>query len=165
MNLGTSFLYFPISRAASASINQGLGLNPKINVNKQVSSIEPRMYNGYYTASFVRNPWDRLLSAYIWLRQIRYKDCDLPNSFEDFVKTLETKKTLLFPSLECKIQANPMMQIVFLRPMSFYLDKPINQLKNGNFVLLPKEWNGKRLGHNLSIQIVMEELVKKINLF
>ena len=38
-------------------------------------------------------------------------------------------------------------------------------LKNGNFVLLPKEWNGKRLGHNLSIQIVMEELIKKINLF
>ena len=38
-------------------------------------------------------------------------------------------------------------------------------LKNGNFVLLPKEWNGKRLGHNLSIQLVMEELIKKINLF
>ena len=38
-------------------------------------------------------------------------------------------------------------------------------LKNGNFVLLPKEWNGKRLGHNLSIQLVTEELIKKINLF
>ena len=38
-------------------------------------------------------------------------------------------------------------------------------LKNGNFVLLPKEWNGKRLGHNLSIQLVTEELIKKINLY
>ena len=38
-------------------------------------------------------------------------------------------------------------------------------LKNGNFVLLPKEWNGKRLGHNLSIQLVTEELTKEINLF
>ena len=38
-------------------------------------------------------------------------------------------------------------------------------LKNGKFVLLPKEWNGKRLGHNLSIQLVMEQLIKEINLF
>ena len=48
---------------------------------------------------------------------------------------------------------------------NFDYDPQEVKLKNGNFVLLPKEWNGTRLGHNLSIQIVMEELVKKINLF
>ena len=48
---------------------------------------------------------------------------------------------------------------------NFDYDPQEVKLKNGNFVILPKEWNGKRLGHNLSIQIVMEELVKKINLF
>ena len=48
---------------------------------------------------------------------------------------------------------------------NFDYDPQEVKLKNGNFVLLPKEWNGTRLGHNLSIQIVMEELVKKIILF
>ena len=39
------------------------------------------------------------------------------------------------------------------------------ELKNGNYVLLPKVWNGDRLGHNLSIQLVMEELINEINFF
>jgi chondroitin 4-sulfotransferase 11 len=138
MNLGTRFLFFPIARAASTSINQSLGLNPKINTHKQVSCIEPRMYNGHYTSSFVRNPWDRLLSSYIWLRQIRYKDCELPNSFEEFVKKLDTERAELFPSLECKIDANPMMQILHLRPMSFYLDKPIDFI--GKYEKLNKDF-------------------------
>jgi len=138
MNLGTRFLFFPIARAASASVSQGLGLNPKINTHKQVSCVEPRLYNGYYTSSFVRNPWDRLLSSYIWLRQIRYKDCELPNSFEEFVKKLDTERTELFPSLKCKIDANPMMQILHLRPMTFYLDKPIDFI--GKYEKLNKDF-------------------------
>ena len=138
MNIGTSFLFFPIARAAGTSINQGLGLNPKINTYKQVSQIEPRLYNGYYTSAFVRNPWERLLSSYVWLRQIRYKDCELANSFEDFVKDLDKDRVELFPSLKCKIEANKMMQILHLRPMSFYLNKPIDF--TGKFESLNKDF-------------------------
>lgn len=39
------------------------------------------------------------------------------------------------------------------------------KLTGGNQILLPKEWEKKRLGHNLSIQLVVDQLVKKINLF
>ena len=38
-------------------------------------------------------------------------------------------------------------------------------LINGDYILLPKEWNGKRLGHNLSIQLVVDQFLDKINLF
>ena len=38
-------------------------------------------------------------------------------------------------------------------------------LINGDYILLPKEWNGKRLGHNLSIQLVVDQFLNKINLF
>ena len=38
-------------------------------------------------------------------------------------------------------------------------------LINGDYILLPEEWNGKRLGHNLSIQLVVDQFLDKINLF
>ena len=104
MNLGTRFLFFPIARAASTSINQSLGLNPKINTHKQVSCIEPRMYNGHYTSSFVRNPWDRLLSSYIWLRQIRYKDCELRIFLARFKHKSNLKRFRFENMLSCRLK-------------------------------------------------------------
>ena len=48
---------------------------------------------------------------------------------------------------------------------NFDIDPQEVVLKNGDYVLLPEVWNEKRLGHNLSIQLVMDQLSKQFNLF
>lgn len=50
-----------------------------------------------------------------------------------------------------------------------FKDLPIDpqdvNITSGNQILLPEKWKEKRLGHNLSIQLVVDQLIKKINLF
>ena len=39
------------------------------------------------------------------------------------------------------------------------------EIINGDYILLPGQWDGKRLGHNLSIQLVVNQLLDTINFF
>ncbi len=41
----------------------------------------PERFDSYFKACFVRNPWDRIVSAYSWLREIR----GLPVTFADWI--------------------------------------------------------------------------------
>ena len=88
------------------------------------------------------------------------------NHYRDRLKSCEVhgKKEYVFGKNVDYIQWRTAKEVdgVF---KNFDYDPQEVTLKNGNFVLLPKEWNDKRLGHNLSIQLVMEELIKKVNLF
>ena len=88
------------------------------------------------------------------------------NHYRDRLKSCEVhgKKEYVFGKNVDYIQWRTVKEVdgVF---KNFDYDPQEVTLKNGSFVLLPKRWNGKRLGHNLSIQLVMEELIKKVNLF
>ncbi len=88
------------------------------------------------------------------------------NLYRDRLKSCEVqgKKEYLFGENVDYIQWRTSKDVDGIFKNFDYDPQEVN-LKNGDFVLLPKEWNGKRLGHNLSIQLVMEELIKKINLF
>ena len=37
----------------------------------------------YFKFCFVRNPWDKMVSWYFYMRKVRYKDC--PKTFKDWV--------------------------------------------------------------------------------
>ena len=88
------------------------------------------------------------------------------NHYRDRLKSCEVqgKKEYVFGTNVEYIQWRTAKEVDGIFKNLDYDPQEVN-LKNGKFVLLPKEWKGKRLGHNLSIQLVMEELIKKINLF
>lgn len=43
--------------------------------------ISEDIWNSYYKFTFVRNPWDRAYSDYLWIQ----KDCNVKGSFKDFL--------------------------------------------------------------------------------
>ena len=88
------------------------------------------------------------------------------NHYRDRLKSCEVqgKKEYVFGTNVEYIQWRTTKEVDGIFKNLNYDPQEVN-LKNGKFVLLPREWNGKRLGHNLSIQLVMEELIKKVNLF
>jgi len=41
---------------------------------KQLIKEHPELWNNYFSFAFVRNPWDRLISAFFYRRRVAYKD-------------------------------------------------------------------------------------------
>mgnify|MGYP003948198653 CR=1 FL=1 len=84
------FIFVHVPKAAGSSVLRCLGLKP---VQHQKASSEMRLNADYFSFGFVRNPWDRLVSAFFYLKKggtsvgDKKKQIGLLkyNSFEDFV--------------------------------------------------------------------------------
>lgn len=80
----------------------GEGIQPfykeKYGVNKHSNAIDVKslvgkqVWNDYFSFSFVRNPWDRVVSLYTWCRNSKHKlpicqEAINSKSFSDFIKS------------------------------------------------------------------------------
>lgn len=141
MNVREDYVFFPVPRVASASLNTALGYSTGGNIPIKVSSAPPKIYNHHYTIAFVRNPWDRLLSSFLWYRLQKDQPYKVSANFKTFVKSLKKDAETLFPNQMCSVNANPLMQISLFRPQTFYIDKNVDfvgkiESLNKDFMLL-----------------------------
>lgn len=120
-------VFYPVPRCASATILTHLGFTPANFPYMQVSTTLVKDYHFKYTASFVRNPWERLLSAYAYYslpgREGDYNG-KLPSNFKNFVLNLEKNKEKCFVGCDFEIDANVSIKSHHIRPQSFFLNAP-----------------------------------------
>ena len=100
----TIFVHIP--KCAGVSINQTIFGNlagGHTTFEEYLNIFEPHCINGYFKFTIVRNPWDRLVSAYFFLKKGGFgeKDRDWFNEelssfidFDDFVKRWVNKKNI-----------------------------------------------------------------------
>jgi LPS sulfotransferase NodH len=92
-------IYIHIPKVAGISIEESL-FGEKVGHKKAIDYLDDnkKLFEEYYSFSFVRNPYDRLVSAYIFLRDGGRNDLDKQwadenlsefNSFKDFVISLD----------------------------------------------------------------------------
>ena len=95
------FLHMP--KTAGRSITNALGGQGDIEdlywhetQNEHKKYIEKRIYDSYFKFAFVRNPWDRILSAYFWYKGGGVQNKadkmigkNLPWRFKKFIKNYE----------------------------------------------------------------------------
>ena len=61
------FIFIQINRCASSSVGRALiKCNPRSSGHGHLSSYPPEKIKSHFTFSFVRNPWDKLVSQYFW---------------------------------------------------------------------------------------------------
>jgi len=88
-------IFVHIPKTAGTSITEGLfGARPHHQPLQWYEEVEPQLYNDYFKFSFVRNPWDRLVSGYHYMvnkKSKRPSEIEWINffkgvdSFDDFV--------------------------------------------------------------------------------
>lgn len=65
------FLFIHIPKTAGTALKKGLGLDPRAAHAKYFhyrNELGNRKYESFYKIAFVRNPWDRFLSFYLYAR-------------------------------------------------------------------------------------------------
>ena len=70
MNVREDYVFFPVPRVASASLNTALGYSTGGNIPIKVSSAPPKIYNHHYTIAFVRNPWGKAVSEWKYFNKV-----------------------------------------------------------------------------------------------
>jgi hypothetical protein len=84
-------IYFPVQRAGTTTVRMALHIyiNPRLNkYDFSVTSYKricQDTHNGYFIFTFVRNPWDRLVSAYEYCKRKRWEPA-IKNNFKSFIK-------------------------------------------------------------------------------
>ncbi len=99
-------IFIHIPKCAGVSINQAIFGNlagGHTTLDHYLKIFEPHCINSYFKFTIVRNPWDRLVSAYFFLKKggFREKDRDWFNDelssftdFDDFVKSWVNKQNI-----------------------------------------------------------------------
>ena len=95
-------IFIKIPKTAGTSITKALfNTGSGHAMSEHYEIFGPEKFNSYFKFAFVRNPWDRFLSAYIYLKQggdnsvdRNWADIHLSkfDNFEDFVLSLKDKK-------------------------------------------------------------------------
>ncbi len=72
-------IFFHIPKTGGVSVSQSLFGNlagGHLNVKHYKAVFRPREFRAYFKFTFVRNPWDRLLSAYLFLKAGGFNETD-----------------------------------------------------------------------------------------
>lgn len=84
-------IFIHIPKTAGTSVSRTLGIVEARHANwEEYHYANPRKFSKYYKFAFVRNPWDRLVSAYSYLRQGGNSEADrrfsesVLSNFQDF---------------------------------------------------------------------------------
>ena len=103
----TKTIFIHIPKCAGVSINQALYGNlagGHTTLDQYINIFPPSRFQSYYKFTFVRNPWDRLVSSYIFLKNggLNSNDSEFFNKelaqfldFDDFVRGWLTKENIM----------------------------------------------------------------------
>lgn len=96
----------------------------------KISQYEPQKAKNYFTFSFVRNPWDRMVSEYFYIR--RKRGCDCKEKY--FNKTFPNFRSFVINNgLQCAWPSHRFQQIDFvLNPMTNQMVDFIGRFENLN---------------------------------
>ena len=147
------FIFFPVPRCASATILTHLGLIPSEVPYRQISTTLPKDYHFKYTATFVRNPWERLLSAYAYYSlpgKEKEFNGKLSSNFKNFVMMLEKNKEPCFSSSDFAVEANPVIKCHHLRPQSFIVNAPCDFIGKVEYLQKDVKIMSRKIGLNPS---------------
>jgi hypothetical protein len=62
-------IFIHIPKTAGSSVAQALGMNSRHVPYMEYERINPRKFKQFFKFAFVRNPWDRLVSSYFFLKK------------------------------------------------------------------------------------------------
>ena len=96
----------------------------------KINQYEPQKVKNYFTFSFVRNPWDRMVSEYFYIKKSRDAYCEK----EFFLKTFPNFRSFVINNgLQCAWPSHRPEQIDFLLdPMTNQMVDFIGRLENFN---------------------------------
>lgn len=80
------FIFIHVPKTGGTSIEKALELGgPRHNTARQYKELFPELWESYYSFAFVRNPWDRVLSLYLYRQQIRKLETARSTGFKEWL--------------------------------------------------------------------------------
>jgi len=155
INLDKKIIFIHVPKCAGNSIKKAVG-GFSGDSHLKASDIPQGLFDNFFTFSFVRNPWDRCLSAYFYLLKggsqnrsdLIDKETYVNNYFDfnDFVQNglLEASKNQQHFKKQC-----------------FYLDREVDYI--GYFERINQDFNMLSLMLNLQGKLSRQNATKKLN--
>lgn len=156
------FMFIHIPKAAGTSVRMFFVDNPAVVVDKsdrltgsrhetmvefyERLGRDAKSYKGYYKFCFVRNPWDRIVSAYHYLQINMSNLKEKFSSFEEFIDLIADENSLT-------------NQYRTMRPqVDFFLDKDGQRLVNlvGRYETMEDDL--KKIGKRLNLDIDLDRI-------
>ncbi|MGJ8682411.1 sulfotransferase family 2 domain-containing protein [Paraglaciecola sp.] len=155
----TKSIFIHIPKAAGTSIARAIyGMNVGHRKAVDYQKISKNEYSKYFTYSFVRNPWDRVVSAYNFARQSGTKYVQpIPNPIyqSELFNDFETFITQWLPSADLSKE-----DVVFAPQYWYIYDKNMNCLIDYIGRIETLDLDLKELEKKLDIEITIEQLNK-----